>query len=65
MQRRNLVKAALVKEIEAVRLSISLLESELWKAGRPKKIGWRSGYELAAQKPRLANWRARLRTIRR
>lgn len=54
MQSRKLVKAALVKEIDAVRLSISLLEKELWKAGRPGKIGWRSGYELTAQKARLA-----------
>ncbi|RUU24273.1 hypothetical protein EOD10_02160 [Mesorhizobium sp. M7A.T.Ca.TU.009.01.3.2] len=54
MQSRKLVKAALVKEIDAVRLSISLLEKELWTAGRPNKIRWRSGYELTAQKARLA-----------
>lgn len=52
MQSRKLVKAALVKD--AARLSISLLESELWKAGRPRKIGWRSGYEPTTQKARLA-----------
>lgn len=63
MQSRKLVKAALVKEIDAVRLSISLLEKELWTAGRPNKIRWRSGYELTAQKARLPNWRTCLRTI--
>ncbi|WP_292654680.1 hypothetical protein [Mesorhizobium sp.] len=63
MQSRKLVKAALVKEIDAARLSISLLESELWKAGRPKKIGWRSGYELTAQKARLAKLENVLATI--
>jgi cell division septal protein FtsQ len=54
MQSRKLVMAALLKEIDAVRLSISLLEKELWTAGIPNKVRWRSGYELTAQKARLA-----------
>lgn len=59
MQSRKSVKAALVKEIDAVRLRISLLESELCRDGRPRQIGWRSGYELNAHKARLV----RLETV--
>lgn len=59
MQSRKPVKAALVKEFDAVRLRISLLESELCRVGGLKKIEWRLGYELNAHKARLA----RLETV--
>ncbi|MCA0030333.1 hypothetical protein [Mesorhizobium sp. B263B2A] len=51
--------AALVKEIDAVRLSISLLQIDQCRDTRPGRSAWRSGYELNAQKARLA----RLETV--
>ncbi|MDG4897733.1 hypothetical protein P9272_29780 [Mesorhizobium sp. WSM4976] len=54
MQSRKPVKAALANQIDAVRQSISLLQSEVGTGSRPNRKSWRSGYELKAKKERLA-----------
>jgi hypothetical protein len=59
MQSRKPVKAALVGQIDAVRLSISLLQAELCTGSRTNRKSWRSGYELNAKKARLV----RLETV--
>jgi hypothetical protein len=58
MQSRKSVKAALVNEIEAVRQSISRLQHEICMERRSSRISWRSGYQLTAQKARLARLEA-------
>ena len=59
MQSRKPVKAALANQIDAVRLSISLLQAELCTDSKPNRKSWRSGYELNAKKARLV----RLETV--
>ncbi|ESY91919.1 hypothetical protein X738_28005 [Mesorhizobium sp. LNHC209A00] len=59
MQSRQSVKAALVKEIDAVRHSISRLQHGLCRERGPDRNSWPCGYQLTAQKVRLA----RLETV--
>lgn len=57
MQSRKPVKAALVNQIDAVRLRILLLQAEVCTGSGPKS--WHSGYELKAKKEHLV----RLETV--
>lgn len=53
MQSRRIVKAALINQIDSVRLSVSLLQVELCTDSEPNRKSWRSGYELDAKTAHL------------
>jgi hypothetical protein len=59
MQSRKPVKAALVNQIDAVRLRILLLQAEVCTGSGPNRKSWHSGYELKAKKEHLV----RLETV--